>query len=334
MIKKPDVSKSKEILIFSLLSLALLLSISACTGTVDASDEERPPLKVTWNLWPGNYPIVIAEELGLFEKHGVAVESILSDSYDSMAPDFIEQKTDAVLFTLVDALLIDAREPGSAQVTAVIDESAGADVVIAAADIADVTDLKGQRIGANPGSFGELLVRYMLERNALSLDEVTVVDIGPEAVPEAMPDSIEAGFTFGVFASEAAQEGQHVIFSSAEAPGLIVDVMIFHTSVIEERPEDVRAFMAAWFEAVEYWHANPEEATTLIAETLDLPAEEISLEGLNLLDREDNLEAFSPGPDTTSLYVSGQVNADFLISTGSLRTAPDLERLITPAFLE
>jgi NitT/TauT family transport system substrate-binding protein len=311
--------------------LTLVLLMIAC-NTSQASPE-YPPLKVTWNLWPGNYPMVLAKELGLFEKHGVEVESILSDSYDTMAPDFIERKTDAVLFTLVDALLIDAREPDSARLTVVIDESNGADVVVAAPEIKTVADLRDQRIGASSGSFGELLVRQMLAANNLTLDEVTMVDIGPEAVPEAIPASIQAGFTFDIYVSPNPDDHQ-VIFSSADAPGLIVDVMIFRREVIEDRPEDVRAFIDAWFEAVDYWRANPDEGTSIIAKALDLPAEEISLDGLRLLNRADNLRAFDSGPDTRSLFVSGQVNSDFLISTGGLTTAPNLDRLLMPSFLE
>ncbi len=327
--KKFYFSRLKKTLVFLLLFVFLLLLATACTGGQEAAAPKGPPLKVTWNSWPGNYPIVIAQELGLFEKHGIAVESILSDSYDTMAPDFIERKTDAVLFTLVDALIIDAREPDSGRVVLVLDESDGADVVIAESGIANVAGLKGKRIGASSGSFGELLVRDMLEKNNLTLDEVTMVDIGPENVAGAIPDSIQAGFTFDVFTG-----GHPIIFSSAEAPGLIVDVAIFSTEVTEKRPEDVRAFIAAWFEAVDYWLANPEKGNEFIAKALDIPAEEISLVGLKLLSKEDNLHAFTPGTDTTSLYFSGQVNADFLISTGGLTAAPDLERLLTPAFLK
>ncbi|HEX9921963.1 MAG TPA: ABC transporter substrate-binding protein [Anaerolineae bacterium] len=322
--------KVKTIRIFPIL-LMLAFLVMAC-NTSEASPG-HPPLKVTWNLWPGNYPIVLAKELNLFEKHGVEVESILSHSYDTMAPDFIERKTDVVLFTLVDALLIDAREPDSARVTVVIDESNGADVVIAAPDIKTVADLRGQRLGASSGSFGELLVRQMLATNNLTFDELTMVDIGPEAVPEAIPTSIEAGFTFDIYASPNPDD-HHVIFSSADAPGLIVDVMIFRREVIEDRPEDVRAFIDAWFEAVDYWQANPDEGTNIIARALDLPAEEISLDGLRLFNRADNLQAFNPGSDTRSLFISGQVNADFLISTGGLTTAPNLGRLLMPSFLE
>ncbi|HXW00118.1 MAG TPA: hypothetical protein VEC93_16990, partial [Anaerolineae bacterium] len=79
---------------------------------------------------------------------------------------------------------------------------------------------------------------------------------------------------------------------------------------------------------------NPAEGDALIAKTLDLPVEEISLEGLKLLTREDNQRAFEQSTDTTSLYTSSQVNTDFLISSGGLTTAPDVERLLDPSFLK
>ncbi|HXW00983.1 MAG TPA: ABC transporter substrate-binding protein, partial [Anaerolineae bacterium] len=213
--------KSKEIYPLLLL-VVLLLLVTACTGAA-ASPVERPPLKVSWNYWPGSYPIIIAQERGLFEKHGVKVEPILVE-YESHAPDFIAKKTDGALFALADALVIDAREPDSARVVLTYDESAGADVVVANADIANIADLKNKRIGASLGSFGELLVRTMLASTGLTLDDVTLVNVGPEAVPQAMSASIQAGFTFEPHLSEAVAQGHHIIFSSSDTPGLIVDV--------------------------------------------------------------------------------------------------------------
>lgn len=327
----PHLLKNKKIYPL-LLSVILLLLVTACTGVV-ASPVEHPPLKISWNYWPGSYPLVIAQELGLFEKHGVKVEPILVE-YESHAPDFIAKKTDGVLFTLADALAIDAREPDSARIVLVYDESAGADVVVATADIANIADLKNKRIGASSGSFGELLVQTMLQAGNLTPDQVTLVDLGPEAVPDSMPALAQAGFTFEPHLSQAIAQGHHIIFSSAEAPGLISDVVIFRTEVVQQRPEDVRAFVTAWFEAVDYWQAHPAEGNALIAKTLNLPVEEISLQGLKLLTREDNQRAFERNTDPTSLYTSAQINADFLISSGTLNNAPDLKRLLDPSFLK
>ncbi|MBI1877819.1 MAG: hypothetical protein HYR94_06265, partial [Chloroflexi bacterium] len=69
---KKDYSVKIEKICFSLsMMVALLMLITACTAGAATPAPEHPPLKVSWNLWPGFYPMIIAQELGLFEKHGV-----------------------------------------------------------------------------------------------------------------------------------------------------------------------------------------------------------------------------------------------------------------------
>jgi NitT/TauT family transport system substrate-binding protein len=316
---------------FSLVVLLALL-VTACVSA--AATPERPPLKVAWSLWPGYYPMAIAIEQGLFAKHGAAIEPVFYTNYATQLPDFQAGKVDGIFFTLGDALLVDGGSPDSLRVVLVTDNSAGADVIVATADIATAADVRGKSIGANLGSFGELLVNNMLQANGLTPGDVTLVNIGPEGVPGAMPDTIQAGHTWEPFTSEARAKDYHVIFSSTETPGLIPDVVAFRTSVIQERPEDVRAFIAAWFEALAYWQANPTEGNAIIAKHTGLKPEEVSAEGVKLFNLADNTQAFARGTDTISLYGSGQVNIEFLISTGGLTTAPEIERLLDPSFLK
>jgi NitT/TauT family transport system substrate-binding protein len=319
---------------FLLLVITSLLLVGACTSAEAKPSANRPPLKVAWSPWPGYYPMVIASEKGLFAKHGVAVEPVFYNIYTSQSPDFQTGKLDGVLLVLTDALILDAKSPDKAHVVTVVDNSDGADVVVALPEITTVADLRGKQIGATLSSFGELLIRRMLETNGLEPDEVTLVNMNPEDVPKSMPNLIQAGATYAPFTAEATAKGYRVLYTSAETPGLISDVLLFTTSVIKERPDDVRAFIAAWFEAVAYWQANQAEANALIAKATGLKPEEISAEGVKILNLEDNLQAFTPGSDTTSLYFSAQISVDFLISSGILNNAPDPKRLLDPSFLK
>jgi NitT/TauT family transport system substrate-binding protein len=321
----------KKICLF-LLAIALLLLLAACTGA--AAKPEHPPLKVGWSLWPGFYPIVIAAERDLFAKHGVAVEPIFYELYAAQLPDLQASKLDGVPITLGDALLLEGRASDSIRAVIITDHSTGADSIIATADIKTPADLKGKTIGVGLGSFGELLVRNMLQVEGLTIEDVTLININPEETTAAMPETIQAGHIWEPFTSEALAQGHHIIFSSAETPGLISDVIVFRTEIVEERPEEVRAFVAAWFEALAWWQTHPEEGNAMIAKHTGLKPEEISTEGIRLLNLDDNLRAFAPGSDPTSLHVSGQVNADFLISAGGLTSAPDVERLLEPSFLK
>lgn len=313
------------------LSLMTSLLVTACAGAA-TPEPERPPLKVEWTFWPGFYPIAIAVELGLFEKHNVKVEPLFYEDGSTATADFSAQKMDGAMFVTGDILTLATQAP--LKIVLVLDNSAGADQVVAVPDVTTVADLRGKRIGLTTGGFSELFVRKMLEVNGLTTDDVIIKIVEPEAVPEGLPDLIDAGHTWEPHTSRAVAAGNHVIFSSADTPGLIPDVLVFHASVVEERPDDIRAFIAAWFEAVAFWEANPEEAAQMIAKHTGLEPEEISAEGIKLFDLEDNKIAFTRGTDTTSLYVSTQEYIDFLIASGDLDTVPDLNQLIDPSFLE
>ena len=317
---------------FFMLNLACLFGIlTGCNNVRNSS--ESPPLKIAWSLYPGYSPFAIAIEQDLFSKHGVSVNPILYTVSADQLPDFEAGKIDGGFFAFADALTIDSRLRGEAKLVLVADNSDGADLVVAAADIRTLQDLKGKKIGTGIGSFRELLVRQMLEINGMTVEDVDLINIGPDEVPAAIPDKIQAGQTWDPFTFEAIAKGAHVIFTSHETPGLIPDVLVFHTYVLQQRPEEVRGVIAAWFEALTYWEANPADGNALIAKATGKDPTGVSTEGINLFTLEENQRAFTDSTDPISLYFSGKINADFMLSTGVLNSAPDLRRFLDPSFL-
>lgn len=326
----PPITKKGAATISLLLCLVALLA--ACTEATPP-EPEHPPLRVEWTYWPGYYPMAIAVEQGLFEKHGVEVEALLYDSGPEALADFSAKKLDAAMFVTGDVLKLSTEVP--LKVVLAVDYSAGADQVVARPDIASVADLRGKRISYTLGDFGELFIRKMLEQNGLTTQDVIRMNVDPEDVPDAIEkDIIEAGNTWEPYTTKALASGYHVIFSSADTPGLIMDVVTFHASVVEERPDDIRAFNKAWFEAVEFWENNPEEAAQIIAKHTGLKPEEVSKEGVKIFDLADNKVAFKRSPELTSAYTSAQAYIDLFIANGTLGTTPDLDELFDSSFLE
>jgi NitT/TauT family transport system substrate-binding protein len=318
------------------LSLALGIvfgPIVAGQATAVAAESLRP-LKVAWSLYPGYAPFVIAFKNDLITKHGGSVLPVLYDVSAKQLPDFEAEKLDGGFFAFADALTLAARSPGKARLVMVADNSDGADVIVAAPTVTRVADLKGKRIGTGIGSFRELLVRRMLEAHGLSVNDVVLVNMGPEDVPDAIPDSIQAGQTWDPFAALAIAKDGHVIFSSSQTPGLIPDVLVFRTKVIQQRPRDVRAVVNAWFDALDFWRAHPSEGNAIIASATGRSPEDVSTEGIKLLNRAENLRAFTVHKDSTSLFKSAQVNAEFLLSTGVLNKPPNVEEFLDPSFLK
>ncbi len=296
-----------------LLILVLLgVVLAAC-----APGRPVEPLRVEWTYWPGDWILLVAQDQGFFEKHGVRVEPHLYEIFEEAMPDLAAEKMDAGFFVVGDFVPIVKND--NLRAVFITDISSGADQVVARSEIKSLRDLKGKRIGVNLGTFGELFVYKMLERAGLRPADVTLININPENVPQAIPDQIDAGHTWEPFTSRALAQGHQVIFSSADTPGLIPDLLVMRTQVLRERPEDVRAFLRAWLEAVEFTQQYPDRAIASIAKLSGMKPEEISFEGVQLYTLEDNLAAFSqnPGSDTTSIYYTTNLYIEFLINRQS-----------------
>jgi NitT/TauT family transport system substrate-binding protein len=147
---------------------------------------------------------------------------------------------------------------------------------------------------------------------------------------------IDAGHTWDPHTAQAIASGNHIIFSTKDTPGLFPDVMTFRVDVIQHRPDDVRAFVAAWFEAADYWLTNPQAGNTIVAQYTGQLASEISTEGIRIYTLQDNLRAFAenPGSNLSSIYYVARLSLDFSIKAGYITIPPDLNILLDPSFLK
>jgi NitT/TauT family transport system substrate-binding protein len=319
----------KKICNLVLLTILVLL-LAACSAT---ATPEPISIKVGWGSWPGLYPLFVAEDKGLYTKYGLQVEHKTYGDLSEILKDLQNHKLDMGFATINDALTLDSRNPGEFKVVMATDYSNGADAVIARPEITNIADLRGKRIGLGIGTFGELLVRQMLKANNMTVNDVILVNIDTSQVPDIIPSLIDAGQTFDPFITHGLDKGNKLLFSSADTPGLIADVVIFRKDFVEQHPEAVRSSIKVWFEAQDYWQAHPDESNEIIAKATGFKPSEISTNGIKLLNLEGNSQAFTVGTETTSLYGSGKINSDFLVEAGIVNTVPDVKRILDPSFL-
>jgi NitT/TauT family transport system substrate-binding protein len=286
---------------------------------------------VGWVLWPGYYPLLIAEQKGFFQKHDLEVQLILYSTTGEETAAVTSGMLDGGTVALNDALL-DAMAK-NVKVVLITDNSDGGDQIVATQDVVTIEDVVQKNIGAKRGSFGEFLVREMLSQKGIPPSEVTFINVDPENVSGAIPQYISLGHTYEPFTAEALAKGYKVIFSSADTPGLLVNAIAFRRKAIEERPEDIKAFIAAWFEAVQYWQDHPEESNELIAKATGQETEDISLEGVKLFDLSANLNAFKPGTDTSSVYYTARKVSKFLLDSGFVAEPVDVNDVLDNSFL-
>ncbi len=319
--------KLKAIMLLLLIS-ALLVS---CSG-LQAAPVKRAPLRVEFTQWWGDYTLIIAQQKGFFEKNNVEVELVYYPVFNDALPEITAGYLDGGLVSIGDALNISSFAP--IKVVAVYD-AGGTNDVVAAPAIRSILDLKGKSIGVPLGSPYELYILEMLRNGGVRSTDVKLVNITPDQVPDAIPSQIQAGYVWSPYTEQAIAKGNHILSSSGYISGLFPDVIVFHNKVIEERPEDIRAFLTAWFEAVDFRQNNPDEANQIISEYLNIPLSQVK-GNARILNLQQNIDIFgnTPPAGLPSIQQTAQTNAEFLLRIGTMSKLPDYKNLLTDEFLK
>jgi len=317
--------------------LITALFLSGC-GVMSSPDQiqpmlEKQPLKVEYTIWQGDYTLLIAQEKGFFEKHGVKVEPVFYETFSTAIPDLAVNRIDIGLFSIGDLLTVTS--VANVKGIAVYD-SGGVATVVSRSSIQDVTDLKGKRIGVNIGTTGEMLVREMLSQAGMSVSDVELVDANPEDVPQRLSDDLYAGYVWSPHDVRAVQAGHKILYTAASEQSLFPDVIVVRGNLANDRREDMRAFLDAWFEAVDYRLANPDECNQIIAEATGQTMEDlVYTSNIRIFNRSDNLGLFDQNDQNDStIYHAARVNLDFLVMRGNLTQKPDISTILDPSFLQ
>jgi len=313
-----------------------LFVTAACHPASPAAKEKekRPPLRYPYIYWGGYYPLMIAKEKGFFAEQGVDVELIFSADGFAIIPDFVAGKFDGVTYTMDVVLHALSKDPGIRVILAP-GEPSGADVVMARPEITRISDLKGKKIAVEKsGSWAELLLGEMLKQDNLTLDDVTLITATETDIVTYLRDNtIQAGYTWDPYATQAAKGGAKKIFSSKQTPGLLPDFVMFRKTVLDERPKDVQRFIRAWFQAVDFWEAHPQEGNEIIAKGQGTPVSEVTREGYEYFSRAHNHKAFAARSGPGSLTALADRYLEFLVQDGQLERRPDVSAIFDSSYL-
>lgn len=286
-------------------------------GGCSKSTESAPPsapLRLAMDKWPGYYPALLAAELGYFSARQLEVEVSFPADTDRMLAEFAAGRYDIIAVAMGDLITAThGRVP--MQVFLVSDESAGGDAVLARPGV----DLQGQgrlRLATNLGGFGELLCREFLHARHINDKRIAWLNADAADVPRLLAaGEVELGHTWEPYATEAEAAGARRVFSSADTPGLIPDVLAASRALLDRRHDELQRFSSAWMQAVDWWLAHPEEAATRLQQRLRNGP--IALKGIKLLGLEDNRRLLGAEGPAAMAPVVARYSA-FFLDKGSL----------------
>jgi NitT/TauT family transport system substrate-binding protein len=311
------------------LTILLIGILTSCAGT-QTTQSAKAPLRVEFTQWWGDYTLLVAQEKGFFEAHGVQVEPVYYGVFSDTYPDLASGQIEGALIAVGDTINVNHSNP--MKIVAVTDDG-GDDVIVVAPEIKTIQDLRGKTIGTQIGSQFELTVVKMLQSANMNIGDVTIVEMDPEdALASLKSGQVQAADTWEPYLSDAISNGYKSIYPK-EQLHLYPDLVVFSKSVVDERPEDVRAFLKAWFEAVEYRQQHQGETRDIAARYLGIsPTDVLPDNHLRLFTVADNKSLFDI-KKANSIYSITKMTSDYLISSGLVAEEIDPLKLLDPAYL-
>jgi len=257
--------------LFKFLAFLGLCFIAACSP-----DDESPALRLASNYWIGYEPFYVAESMQLFDEGSV---HLIEAPFSFMLEQSLRGGTvDAASVSLSKAFSL-VEEGFDITIVLVLDWSNGADKLLAQPEIKTVADLKGHRVASEPNTVNNYLLVRALQKNDMSLTDITLVPHVNEAIVTAYEaGDVIAGSVFGAEVSRLKNAGAHIIFDSSLIPGEILDVLIVRTPYLKKYPERVEQMIAGWLKGVNLIKGLPEGETKPLGVLSDIDYSEASNE--------------------------------------------------------
>lgn len=294
-------------------------------------------LKIGYSDWPGWVAWDIGVQKGWFEEAGVSVEFVWYDSYVDSMDAFSAEEIDAVCMTNIDALVTSALSGRLAKGILVNDYSNGNDMIVTGPDIASVKDLKGKKIGLEVGLLEQLLVQKALEKNGLTESDITIVNVPTHKTPLALKNNEVAAIAAWQPHSGQAKKttpGAKVLFSSADAPGLIYDMLFVEDKNLAANIKEWKKVVQVWFRIAGHMKekGNSAEVLSIMSRRVKMSPEEYAplLGGTFILDLPANRRVFGKNEGLTSIYGSCKAADKFNVRSMAYETPLDVGKHIYP----
>ncbi|TDP63313.1 ABC transporter substrate-binding protein [Roseateles toxinivorans] len=313
----------------------LLITALAATALCSAAAQaQEVKLAVGISGWTGFAPLTLARETGIFKKNGldVAIKKIpQKDRHLAIASGDVQ----CAATTVETWVVWNANGVATTQIFQ-LDKSYGADGMIVKPSIAKISDLKGKTVAASaPGTAPYFGLAWMLKKNGLSVKDVKVVNLEPQAAANAFlagNADLDAGMTYEPYLSgvRAKPEAGKIIATTLDYP-MVMDTFGCTPKFLAENPKAAKALADSYFEALEMIQKEPKKSFEIMGADVKQTGEafEKSQAYLRWQDRAANQKFFAGEHAQFSKEA-----ADLLLEVGIIKAIPDLSKLADTRFIK
>ncbi len=311
------------------------LFVAVVAGLIaTAAQAQNTKVAIGMSGWTGFAPLTLAKEAGIFAKNGLDV-TIKKIPQKDRHLAIMSGDIQCAATTVETWIAWNAAGVATTQIFQ-LDKSFGADGMVVKPNITKIADLKGKKVAADaPGTATYFTLAWMLKKNGLSIKDVEVVNLSPQAAANAFiagNAQIDAGMTYEPFLSavRAKPEAGKIIATTLDYP-MIMDTFGCTPKFLAENPKAAQALATSYFQALEMIKSEPKKAFEIMGADVKQSGEafEASQKFLRWQDKAANQKFFAGEHAAFSKEA-----ADLLLEAGIIKQLPDMSKLADTRYIQ
>lgn len=234
--------------------IACALLVASCSPTAEAP-EPKTEFDIGWSIYAGWMPWPYAQQSGIVkkwaDKYGLEINFIQVNDYVESVNQYTAGKLDGVTVANMDALTIPAAGGKDTSAIIVGDYSNGNDgILLKGTD--SLSTIKGRQVYLVELSVSHYLLARALESVKIPLAEVKTVNTSDADIAGAFtaPEITAAVAWNPQLSAMKATPGAKLVFSSADIPGEILDLLVVDTATLKANPDLGKALAGIWYETM------------------------------------------------------------------------------------
>ena len=233
-------------------------------------------VRVAHDFWVGYAGYYVALEKGYFKDAGLnVVDKTFPMPADGVVP-LLQGDVDIHLSTIDTFLTAEDHSPDSIRMVALVDSSNGADAVIAKPSIPDLAALKGKKVGVALGQTSHFLLLKGLAAKKISPSSLKLVNLnGDDAGNAFAGGKLDAAVTWEPFITQGLSKGGHVLYSTQDAPDLIINAVAVKPATLARKRDDVIAFLKAFARGTDWAMQNRAETAAIVGKALEQKPDDV-----------------------------------------------------------
>jgi len=311
-----------------------LIAFAIASFAAAATQAQETPVTIAISGWTGFAPLTLAKEAGLFKKRGLDV-TIKKIPQATRHLAIASGDVQCAATTVETWIAWNAAGVATTQIFQ-LDKSYGADGMVVKPGIAKIADLKGKSVAADaPGTATYFTLAWMLKKNGLTLKDVKVINLSPQAAANAFlagNADVDAGMTYEPYLSavRAKPETGKIIATTLDYP-MIMDTFGCTPKFLAENPKAAQALADAYFDALAMIQADPKKSFEIMGADVKQSGEafDASQKNLRWQDKAANQKFFAGEHAAFSKEA-----AELMLEAGIIKQVPDMTKLADTRFIK